>query len=129
MGAAEPQSELLKHSTHCPGPARHRGWLAGQSEFTAHATHCEVVASQMGAPAAQSDADRHPTHTPLPEVVTQKGVLPPLPMPGLLAVQSAFVAQEAWHWWSPGQHAGVAAGQSAFARQPAHRPVLTTQNG
>jgi hypothetical protein len=47
----------------------------------------------------------------------------------------AFIGQPpdavhaAWHWWSPGQHEGCAAGQSEFDRHAPHRPIATTQSG
>src|SRR5581483_1891407 len=77
----------------------------------------------MGVPiiiVVQSVADLQPMHAPLLVVVSQMGVLP---------LQSAFVAQAAWHVWVPGQHAGVAAGQSESERHWAQVPVAVTHLG
>ncbi len=77
----------------------------------------------MGVPiiiAVQSVAVLQPIQSPLLLVVSQMGVLP---------WQSALVAQAAWHVWSPGQHAGVAAGQSESDRHSAQAPVATTHLG
>jgi hypothetical protein len=120
MGCAVPQSALLRQSTHWPCASRQRGWLAGQSTLVMHSMHCWVVKSQMGCPAPQSVRLRHPTQTPLPEVVSQMGAF---------IGQSALAAQDAWQLWSAGQHAGVAAGQSALTRHDPHWPVAATQKG
>jgi hypothetical protein len=65
MGAAAPQSELFRHSTHWPGASRHRGAPAGQLLFCVHCTHCCVVESQIAAPPPQSEDELQPTHAPL----------------------------------------------------------------
>ena len=41
----------------------------------------------------------------------------------------AELVQDAWHWWSPGQHAGAAAGQSELAPHAAHCPTPEMQIG
>jgi hypothetical protein len=113
MGMAVPQSALLRQFTHWPWPTRQRGWLVGQSEFVSHCTHCDVVGSQIGpiipiwVAAVQSVDVLQPTHDPFWLVVSQMGVTP---------WQSALLAQAAWQVWSPGQHAGVATGQSESER-------------
>src|ERR1700722_6874677 len=102
MGAAEPQSELLRHSTHCPDDSRHRGLDAGQLLFCEHWTHWLVLGSQMEAPAPQSVELWQPTHSPVPDAVSQIGVF---------LGQAVDELQAGWHWWSPGQHEGDAAGE------------------
>jgi hypothetical protein len=112
MGWAVPQSLLLRHWTHCPSGRRQRGASVGQSELTAHSTHCCVTVSQIfGPPAVHGLAASHPTQTPGGNDVSQMGA------PGL---QSAFDAHPAWQVWSPGQHEGVAGGQSLFCSHAAH---------
>ncbi len=89
MGAAAPQSELARHSTHCPDDSRQRGAEAGQSLFWPHCTHWLVVESQMGVPPPQSFADSQPTHWPVPDVVLQIGVF---------IGHVAADVHAAWHW-------------------------------
>ena len=84
MGAAAPQSELFRHSTHCPWASKHRGADAGQLLFCEHATHCWVAESQIVAPPVQSEDELQPTHAPL----LQSGALWGHP---------AFDVQAAWH--------------------------------
>jgi len=89
MGAAVPQSELARHSSHCPAASRQRGAEAGQSVFWPHCTHWFVVELQMGVPPPQSFADWQPTHWPVPEVVLQIGVF---------IGHAAAEVHDAWHW-------------------------------
>jgi hypothetical protein len=120
-GRAAPQSELSVHWTHWPSATRQRGLSAGQSAFVAHATHCDDVGSHTLFGAWQFMDDTQPTHAPGEAVEpVQIGVSPPH-MP--LAVQAA------WHVWSPGQHDGIAAGQSVFDAQAPHCPLPAKQNG
>jgi hypothetical protein len=116
MGAAVPQSALLTHATHCPVPRKQRGRPAGQSDAFAHSTHCRVVGSQIGAPAPQSEDVLQPTHSPVPLLVSHRGA------PRGHAVGPV---QAVWHWWSPGQHEGVAAGQSVSRWHWPHCPSAT----
>jgi hypothetical protein len=119
-GAAVPQSASPRHATHCPVPRKQRGRAAGQSDACAHSTHCRVDGSQIGAPAPQSDGVLQPTHSPFPLVVSQTGAL---------RGHVVGPVQAAWHWWSPGQQEGVAAGQSASSSHSAHCPRAATQKG
>jgi hypothetical protein len=64
-GRAAPQSELLRHGTHRPVGAKHRGALAGQSESAAQATHEAVLESQILLLPVQSLESLQPTHAPL----------------------------------------------------------------
>jgi hypothetical protein len=101
IGRAAPQSELLRHATHRPVVAKHRGVPAAQSESAAHATHCEVIGSQILSAPVHGFASLHPTQTPA--VGSQFGAILGH------TVASLAVVQAAWHWWSPGQHDGDAA--------------------
>jgi hypothetical protein len=89
IGAAAPQSELLRHATHCPDESRHLGADAGQSLFWPHCTHWLVVESQIGVPPWQLLADSQPTHWPVPEEVLQVGAF------WGHAVDDVHAA---WHW-------------------------------
>jgi hypothetical protein len=119
MGFAVPQSALLRHSTHWPAPGKQRGAVAGQSPSAPHATQLLVVASQMGWSVGQSELALHWTQTP-PDDASQVGVS---------LGQSPFWAHVGWHWWSPGQHDGIAAPQSAFVRHATHWPVGARHSG
>jgi hypothetical protein len=90
MGAAVPQSELSRHSTHRPPAASQRGAEAGQSLFCAHCTHVAVVVShtRLG-PTAQSVDVLHPMQAPGVVVVSQIGAS---------GGHIAFCVQPAWHW-------------------------------
>jgi hypothetical protein len=122
MGLAAPQSALSRHWTHDDVPAKQRGSPAGQSESRAHSTQSWVVALQIfPAPVeAQSFALWQPMQTPGPGPVWQRGKA---------FGQSESAEHDAWHWWSPGQHEGDAAGQSELDPHAAHRPLPVMQMG
>jgi hypothetical protein len=118
MGFATPQSALSRHATHLPVGPKQRGEPEAQSESPAHATHWFVVSSQSLLVPVQSVAWLQPTQAPTAALQT-----------GVALGQPDASWHAVWHWWSPGQHDGEAAGQSAFVAQAPHCPVLVTQIG
>jgi hypothetical protein len=106
------QSELFRHWRH--RPATQRGAEAAQSVLEAHCTQtCESVL-HAGNAWLQSELLRHDSHAPV--VVSQYCATNGHP-------EAPAALHEAWHWWSPGQHAGALAPQSALERQATHAPV------
>jgi hypothetical protein len=92
----------------------HFGAEAGQSLFAPQAAQTCVSLVQTASGAAQSAFVRHSSQTPL--VLSQYCVKP--------GHEDAPGAEhDAWHWWSPGQHAGALTPQSAFERHAVQRPV------
>jgi hypothetical protein len=119
-GCAAPQSELLTHWTHWFVAVWHLGAFGGQSLSAIHCTHCSVAELQAAIGAAQSADVWHPTHAPTPDDVSQMCATPG---------QSMFVMHAAWQLLSPGQHEGLAAGQSLFFAHSPHAPVPGRHTG
>jgi hypothetical protein len=103
IGAAVPQFEFDRHSTHVWSPGKQNGADAPQSLFARQATHSSVVVSHSGrCVPAQSVFALHPMQSP--DAVSQIGVAP---------LQLCAPVHAAWQRLSA-QHAGIATGQSAF---------------
>jgi hypothetical protein len=107
-GCAGGQSALDRQPTHRPSATKQNGAAVPQSVLVRHATHDPVAALQngLGVP-VQSMSAEQPAQTPV--WVLHVAFFPQLP-----AVHAA------WHAWSPGKHAGAAAGQSALVAHTSH---------
>jgi hypothetical protein len=124
-GVAAGQSLFVMQTTQRPSARSQSGAAAPQSALVAQPEHCCVTGSQIGRGAAQSVFVLQPTQAPV--AVSQSfGSWLPWPWPGCVG-HEALLVHAAWHLWSPGQHAGAAAPQSAFVRQASQAPRM--QNG
>jgi hypothetical protein len=92
MGAAVPQSELVRQVTQACVAVWQRGLAAGQSVSPSHWTHSWEVGSQTLAVAGQSVAVTHPTQAPV--IASQIWFRPQPP--------AASATQAAWQVWVPG---------------------------